>query len=168
MSKPICIALLLLILVGCSPTVPEEEMETRNKKTVLDYVDTIWNSKNLNKLDTFYADQFLRIVNGIEVATDNADLAANINVLFVAFPDMQLTVDHIAGSEKSVFLNWSIVGTNTGIFGDHLATGKKVQINGVTRLDFNEEGKIFYDNVIYNELSLLQQLGYKLEEPKVE
>lgn len=168
MLKSNCIAFFFLLLIGCSNTGVQEEKETQNKKTVLNFIDTIWNKKDLNSLDLFFASEFTRKVNDIEVATENADLTANINVLFIAFPDLNLSVESIVASEDIVFLNWDIKATNTGVFGDHEATGKKVKISGMTRIDLNEEGKIIYENVFYNELSLLQQLGYRLSKPNIE
>lgn len=168
MSNPFCIVLFVLLLGGCNSSMSEENMELRNKNTVHAYVETVWNSKDLEEIDSYYSEEFIRVVNGIEVATGNADLTANVSVLFVAFPDMHLKIEQISSCRNKVFLNWNIEGTNTGIFGDHIATGKKVRIGGMTRLDFNEDGKIIYDNVLYNELSLLQQLGYTLQKPNVE
>ena len=59
-------------------------------------------------------------------------------------------------------MNWSMTGTNTGVFGDIPPTGDKVQINGITRLDYDEQGKILHQSIFYTELALLQQLGYVL------
>ena len=107
-------------------------------------------------------------MNDIEVATENADLTANINVLFIAFPDLKLSVESIVAAENTVFVNWNIKATNTGVFGDNEATGKKIKISGLSRIDLNEESKIIYENVFYNELSLLQQVGYRLLKPNTE
>lgn len=169
MSKSNCIAFFFLLLgASCGNTANEEQVETTNKKTVLNYVDTIWNQKDLNSLDQFFSNEFTRKVNNIEVAQDNAELNANINILFTAFPDLNLSPETIISTKKSVILNWNIRGTNTGVFGDLDATGKKVKISGMTSFEFNDQGEIIYENVYYNELLLLQQLGYTLTKPKVE
>ncbi len=168
MFKSICIAFSFLLLIGCGNSTQQEEKEAKNKKTVINFVNTIWNQKDLNSIDMFFSSKFTRKVNDIEVASENADLTANINVLFTAFPDLNLSVESIVATENMVFLNWNIIATNTGVFGDHEATGKKVKIRGMTKIDLNEEGKIIYEDVYYNELSMLQQLGYRLSKPNVE
>ena len=168
MFKPNYIAFFLLLLMGCGNTTYQEEKEAQNKKIVLEFVDVIWNKKDLSSLDLFFSPEFTRKVNDIEVATENVDFTANINLLFMAFPDLKLSVESIAAAENTVFVNWKINGTNTGVFGEHEATGKKVKISGMSRIDLNEESKIIYENVFYNELSLLQQLGYRLLEPNTE
>ena len=65
-------------------------------------------------------------------------------------------------------IDFNIKGTNTGPYGDLGVTGKKVNVNGLSRIDFNENGKIVYETIFYNELSMLQQLGYELTEPKID
>ena len=168
MSKSNCIAFIILLLGACGNVDKLEHTETINKKTVLDYVDTIWNKKDLNSLDQFFSNDFTRKVNNIEVANDNAELNANINILFTAFPDLSLTPESIISTKNFVFLNWDIKGTNTGVFGDLESTGKKVKISGMTSFELNELGEIIYENVYYNELSLLQQLGYSLTKSETE
>ena len=65
-------------------------------------------------------------------------------------------------------MKWHSTGTNTGRFGELPATGKKVKIEGLSHLYFNEDGKMYQEDVFYNELNLLQQLGYSLNPPIVE
>jgi steroid delta-isomerase-like uncharacterized protein len=79
-----------------------------------------------------------------------------------------MNIEYIIATADKVFMNWTITATNTGEFSDYPATGKKVKVSGITRLDLNEEGKIIYENIYYNELSLMQQLGYTLSMPKIE
>jgi len=65
-------------------------------------------------------------------------------------------------------MHWTILGTNTGVFGESPPTGKKIKINGITHIKFDNKGKIIYEDVFYNELLLLQQLGYTLLPPTLE
>ena len=43
--------------------------------------------------------------------------------------------------------------------------GKKVKINGLSHLYFDDAGKLYREDVYFNELDLLQQLGYSLQPP---
>lgn len=159
---------MLVLLTACDQKSEKELKEVRNTQSALNFAETIWNRKALDSLDLFFSDEFVRKVNNIDIATDNADLNASIGILFTAFPDLELTVEDIVASNNSVFLNWNITGANTGIYGDLGPTGKKIKISGMSRIDFNGDGKIIYENVFYNELSLLQQLGYSLRPPNIE
>ena len=167
MFKSNCIVFFFLLLGACSPVDKKKENEARNKKTIIAYIDTVWNNKELDSLEVYFSSTFLRKVNNIDLAVDNAELTANINILVESFPDLQMNIEYITAATDKVFTNWTITGTNTGDFSDQPATGQKVKISGITRFDLNDEGKITYINLYYNELSLMQQLGYNLSPPNI-
>jgi len=77
-------------------------------------------------------------------------------------------INEITFNENQAYFYWVFTGTNTGVFGEIPATGKKVIVKGFTIVHFNNEGQIFHENVYYNELDLLQQLGYTLLPPIVD
>jgi len=91
-----------------------------------------------------------------------------MNIYFIGFPDATVTVSEISTVDNLLFTRWNFSGTNTGVFGDFPATGKKVDVSGCSTLKFNNEGKIASEDVYYNELELLQQLGYTLNPPVLE
>lgn len=159
------LAFLFLLFMSCEDQDDMEEKESQHSKAVLSYIETIWNKKELSHIDSFFISKFTRQVNNIETATDNAELAADINVLFTAFPDLNVTLAYIIPKDNIVFIHWNLTATNTGVYGDYPPTGNKIKISGTSRFDFDEYGKIISENVVYNELSLLQQLGYELSPP---
>ena len=168
MAKSISILFLFLMFGCCTDLKEKEKMEKENLRRVESYVEIIWNNKDVDSLNKFFSSNFVRNVNNIDMASDNSELAANIHNLFIAFPDLHLTIDHIKASEEMVLIDFNIKGTNTGPYGDLGVTGKKVDVNGLSRIDFDENGKIIHETIYYNELSLLQQLGYELNEPKID
>lgn len=161
------ILFLFLLLGACANMDKGKIYENKNKESIEAYVETIWNEKKLDSIDAFFSNQFIRKVNTIDLAVDSSELTANINVLFKAFPDLHLDIEYVIATENKVFMNWTIVATNIGTFGDHPATGKKIKISGMSRFDFNDDGKITFENIYYNELSLMQQLGYNLTNPTI-
>ena len=138
MSTSIRIVFLFLIFTACSQTESRGEKERKNLKSTLAYVDVVWNNKDLKNIGQYFSDQFTRDVNNIETAKNLVELTAIFNIYFTAFPDLHFTIEQITHVDNQIFMNWNITGTNTGVFGDVPATGKKVQINGITRLDFDE------------------------------
>ena len=168
MSPSIRIVFLFLILAACTQTESRADKERKNLKTSLAFVDVVWNKKDLKNIEQYFSNDFKRDVNNIEAATNLIELTAIYNIYFTAFPDLHFTIEQITPVDNQIFMNWNLTGTNTGVFGDLPATGKKVQINGASRLDFDEHGKITYQTIFYTELALLQQLGYVLERPKIE
>jgi len=168
MSNSNYIVFLILLFITCAPTSNKKETEGQNKKTVEAYVETIYNKKELDRLDFFFSSQFIRKVNNIDLAVDSSELTANINILFTSFPDLHLHIEYVIAAENKVYMNWTITATNMGNFSDHPATGIKIKISGISRFDFNEYGKIIFENIYYNELSLMQQLGYNLTTPNIQ
>jgi hypothetical protein len=131
------------------------------------YVDSCWNRGDTTFLSQIATDRFSRNLNGITVAKTKREMQAHMNLFFIAFPDLQLTLGKAYVSDNTVFLHWTSSGSNTGIFGETMATGKKVTIEGLSQLYFDSEGKLYGEDVMYNELDLLQQLGYTLNLPNL-
>ncbi len=161
------IIFLFLFLASCNESENSAEKERKNLKTCLSFVDNIWNNKDISSLDSFFAEEFSRDVNNIEAATNLMELTAIFNIYFTAFPDLHFTIEQITPIDEQIYMTWKMTGTNTGVFGDDPPTGKKVQISGMTRLDFDSDNRIVKQNVFYTELSLLQQLGYELNKPTI-
>ena len=109
-----------------------------------------------------------RRVNTILVANNRSEVGANISVFLNGFPDLIITLDYLQISDGYAFLNWTFQGSNTGVFGEFPATGKKVKVSGISKIHFNSNGKIDEEDLYYNELDLLQQLGYTLTPPNFE
>lgn len=168
MIKILLIAsIFLLPLSSCSDKGSNIEKEEMNKSTVIGFVSSIWNEKDLSQLDQFFSQEFKRRVNNVEIASNKEELTANLQVYLTGFPDLNLTIDDILPYRDQVIMNWTITGTNTGVFGEYPATGKKIKVSGLSRLIFDQAGKICHEDVFYNELSLLQQLGYSLTPPEL-
>lgn len=168
MSASIRIAFLFFLFASCTQTDNRAEKERQNLKTAIAYVDSVWNNKDLKNIDQYFSIEFTRDVNNIEEASNLIELTAIFNIYYTAFPDLHFIIEQITQIDDQLFMTWNMTGTNTGIFGDFPPTGKKVEINGISRLDFDEEGKIVHQSIFYTELALLQQLGYVLDKPKIE
>ena len=160
--------LFLVSVLSCSKNQFKKSRSLDIQENTTRFIEAGWNDKDVSAVDSFMAEPFIRRVNNVTTASNRKELAANMQVYITAFPDLHLTIDDVVATEDHVILNWTITGTNTGIFGEIQATGKKVKVTGITRMDFNESGKIVYEDVFFNELSLLQQLGHRLIPPEVE
>jgi len=161
-------SLILLPLEACDQQDKKQDIEKVHEMAVKNFVTKVWNDKDLSNLETFFSNEFTRRVNNVEIASNIQELSANIQVYFTGFPDLSLSMNEIYSNNDHVFMNWTITGTNTGVFGEFPATGKKIKVKGITRFDIDEMGKFIYEDVYYNELALLQQLGYNLTPPAFE
>lgn len=161
----------LALVLGCVGNSSDELREGKEKIMVTNfknYTDHVWNRKNMDSLLPVSDANYVRELNGIKVANNLNELEANLHIYFVGFPDLKVTIVDSGIKDTILFCKWTLEGTNTGVFGETAPTGKRVKIAGLSNFSFNNEGKIRYEDVYYNELQLLQQLGYTLQKPVLE
>ena len=129
------------------------------------FVEDGWNNKDIEQFKAISVKDFVRNLNGISVATNQSEMQANMNLFFTGFPDARVVVEPPIIKDNRLFAHWTFTGTNTGTFGESPPTGKKVIVNGYSTIQFNNKGKMVQEDVYYNELEFLQQLGYTLTPP---
>ncbi len=170
MKSAILLCLLLLTsLFGCQSTSKEATVQSDQQEAAVNmYVDSCWNEHKMIAIRELMSNDFTRNLNGIPVASGPKELEAYIKSFIRAFPSLKIKVDAMIQKDRQVVTTWSFEGTNTGEFAEYLPTGKKAKVSGVTLFQFNNEGKILREDTYYNELYLLQQLGYTLEPPNLE
>ncbi|MAU26756.1 MAG: hypothetical protein CMH48_13670 [Muricauda sp.] len=175
LMKPplLTIALVVLIMASCNrkERLLQEGMMTMEntiKNNLNTLVDSCWNNKDLELLAPISTEDFTRTLNGIKVAGNQKELQAHINVYLTAFPDLNIHLKNTYIKDNQLFTHWTFTGTNTGVFGEFRATGKKAKVSGMSLLSFDSDGKLYREEVYYNELDLLQQLGYTLVPPALE
>lgn len=164
--------ILMMSVMSCARHQKSSEALAANKllitSTFSTYMDSCWNKGDITSLKDITIENFIRNQNGINVATSQSEMQAHMTVFFTAFPDLVVTLDSTFVHGNAIFTHWTSTGTHTGMFGEIAATGKKVQINGLSQVYFNTNGKLVREDVVYNELQLLQQLGYTLTPPVME
>ncbi len=171
MSKSVIhILILLVVITACKTENKSAELSMNDKlsSNLNVFIDSCWNDQNVSKLNKLVSKNFVRILNGIKVAGNENEMAAHMNVFFTGFPDLKIEYSDAYIEGNNIFMNWECTGSNTGVFGEMRATGKKVKIQGLSHLYFTEEGKLYKEDVYYNELDMLQQLGYTLTSPVLE
>jgi steroid delta-isomerase-like uncharacterized protein len=169
-NVPFVTVVILICILSCN-TVPKKSdalAEDSFKYNLSIYIDSCWNGKNLGLLTQIVSDDFVRSLNGINVVKGANELEAHINTYIKAFPNLQITASESFMQENTIITTWTFTGTNTGEFTEFDATGKKTKVSGVSIIEFNDDGKMSREETYYNELYLLQQLGYGLEPPNME
>ncbi|MCE2611779.1 ester cyclase [Flavobacteriaceae bacterium D16] len=169
-SWPLIILIFLIAAQGCKSENQQanREDQTQFAQQVSIWIDSCWNQRSFKALQDLSSAKSTRYMNGVKVAEGPAEMEAHLQLFFTAFPDLVITADNAQYKGNLAFLQWNAKGTNTGVFGEVSPTGKRVNINGLSHLRFSEEGKIIEEIVYYNELELLQQLGYTLIPPNLE
>lgn len=132
-----------------------------------DFIYTFHNKQDISVLDGLLAPNYVRYMNGVKAATGAKELGEGMRKTFMkAFPNMKITASERVYDGNKLFFYWSFKGTNTGEFNGVPATGKKVEISGLSEGRFNSDGKMYLEKVFFNELDLMNQLGYTLSPPK--
>ncbi len=144
---------------------PSEALKSNLMKQNFNRFIESLNNKDMIAFRQVSIENFIRNLNGITVARHQNEMEANIHVFINGFPDAKVITGDVTTSDDILFAQWTLSGTNTGIFGDFPPTGKKVRVSGCSSVQFNEQGKMIREDVYYNELELLQQLGYTLNPP---
>ena len=175
MKRVILLTVILIALACCKErqlaangTLSDNSHDALLKSTFHNFIEYAWNNNNVDSLNPLMEDNFVKYLNGIPIAENKSEMEANMNIYFKGFPDGKISVEDVKVKGDDLFAQWVYTGTNTGIFGEFPPTGKKVTVQGYTHIEFSEEGKMIREVVYYNELELLQQLGYTLNPPVLE
>lgn len=122
---------IILVLVGCQ----SQKSEYEKMVEFGEQYTAAWNSKNPEKMASFYAEDGSLTVNNGTPAIGREQLAAIANSYMEAFPDMKLTMDSLVADAGTYRYHWTFFGTNTGPGG----TGNKVVFSGFERWTMNED-----------------------------
>lgn len=101
------------------------------------YTDA-WNSKQPEKMASFYAEDGMLTVNNGTPAIGRKQLAKTAQSYMEAFPDMELTMDSLTIENDTFRYYWTFKGTNTGPDG----TGNKVDFSGFEEWTMNDQGLV--------------------------
>lgn len=133
-------------------------MSTEIERLVKDLV-IAWNSHNLDRLITFYADEYT----GDDVAlasprTGPEGVRQTMSHYLTAFPDLHFTLDELITHDNRAALAWTAQGTHQGKVLNIPATGRPITARGATFLIF-ADCKIVKASHIWDVAGLLRCLG---------
>ncbi len=135
-------------------------------KLSLDNMVKAWNTNNSSILKSNTVKNIVRNTNGIRQANNQKEYKTIMTLFHTAFPDLKVTIDNTVIKGNKAYIDWTLIGINTGKFNGNAATNKKIKIYGFSVLSFNEKGKETKDDAYFDNLVLYQQLGYTMPKPK--
>lgn len=116
---------------------------------------------NKRKLDQFNENNFIKDVvmhaSPSDVVGIDSAKAYYANYL-TGFSDITFSIKDVFGMGNKLVKHWNFKGTHTGMFFGIPATGKKVDIDGVTLVRM-DHGKIAEERDFLDNLEFMQQLG---------
>lgn len=130
-------------------------------RSVADRIHETFNSRDLNGLAACWHPEVVYTAPGVELAGLDARMAAE-HVWLDAFPDAVVTIDRRVVEGAVVVDAGRMVGTHTGVLrtpeGDVPPTGETVDGAFVSLFVF-DGGQVVRQEIIYDRLSLMEQLG---------
>ena len=157
--------LMLCLTFGCQrqgrDAITQGELKALNERIL-----QIWNQGNLGLVDQVYAAQVVRYDAGWPHPIRGLDALKNHFQFYrSAFPDIDMIIQETIMEGDKIVWHWTLTGTNTGPMGEAPATGKQVQLSGIS-VGRIVDGKIAELGDFYNQASLLLQLGFTFTPPQ--
>jgi steroid delta-isomerase-like uncharacterized protein len=130
-----------------------------NKALIRRFYEEVWGKGNLAVVDEVFAADYirhdLRPGNPLPGPEGQKKIAADFRA---AFPDLHVTMDLMIAEGDMVAARVTNEGTNTGLWGDVPATGKRARFSGVNIFRI-ENGKVVEIWNHRDDLGVMQQLG---------
>jgi len=134
-------------------------MKTKKMKALAEADLEVWNTGNLELYDKILSRKIIR--HEVDINEDIIGIEANkenVTITRTGFPDFKVKLNDLIIKNKKMVVRWTATGSNTGLYGNLLATGKKVKISGVT-ISRIVKKKVQEQWVFYNQAEVLTQLG---------
>ena len=130
------------------------ELESR----VREYIERVWNDKDVDALDTLASERYLRHLGPGEAPLGRAAQKERLRKLQHALPDVRFTVDDLIAEGDRVVFRVTVTGTHRGEMFGVPATGKAVAFSAIDILRF-DAGKIVEHWGFGDSAAVLRQLG---------
>ncbi len=122
-----------------------EQLE-QNKALVTQMFDEIWNKRQFDKIETFYAPNMV------------AGIQEFIGAHFAAFTDWQFIADIVIAERDLVAVRWRNTGIHQAEYWGIQASGRRIMFEGISLLRI-ADGKIIHDEAQWDEPAIRQQLN---------
>jgi predicted ester cyclase len=161
------VALSLLLVFQLIPFLPfcqitKHMTADENKNLIAQFYDEVWGKGNLSFADQVFHQDYirhdLRPGNPLPGPEGQKKIAGDFRK---AFPDLSIHLDLIFATEDFVAARWTMIGAQTGKWGNIEPTNKKATFSGVNLFRL-ENGKV---KEIWNhrdDLGFMEQLGVKI------
>jgi steroid delta-isomerase-like uncharacterized protein len=139
---------------GHNPFMTPEE----NKNLVRRFIDEVIHRRRERALERLTTRDYVLHFPGIPGALGRSRAYDLLKELHAAFPDLRLAVEVILSEDDWVAVMIKITGTHRGPFMGVEPSGKRIHMPGALFYHLRE-GKIAEDRPVYDQLTLLRQMG---------
>jgi len=133
------------------------------KQLVREMFETVWNEKHRDRIEEFYAEEFV----GHGFGSDEGDLdeyRAWYDLVVGGFPDIHFEVGELFAEDDLVGATWTSTGTHEGEFMGIEPTDVKGEVAGIS-VSRVADGKITETWMNFDSLGLMQSIGAVPERP---
>lgn len=120
--------------------------------------DDIVNKGEIDLINAKHFDANIKLIANPENIVGIADFKAYYQNFLTGFSEIEFTIVDIFGQDNKIMKHWNFKGKHTGDFFGIPATGKAVDIDGVTLVKMNK-GKITQEQDFMDNLTFMSQLG---------
>ncbi len=135
-----------------------EAQLTANLKLYQTVWDDVINKQEIDKINDTNFDPDVTLVTAPENVVGIKDFKAYYQNYLTGFSDVTFTIIDVFGQGDKIVKHWNFKGTHSGEFFGIPASGKQVDIDGVTLVKM-KDGKIAQEQDFLDNLSFYQQLG---------
>jgi len=162
----VLIFLVSALITGCKTEPSKEYLELEKSNNQLEanlkMYETTWdeivNDGKLDKINETNFDKNITLVTSPENIVGIEGFKAYYKNYLTGFSDIKFTIVEIFGQGDKIVKQWNFKGKHTGDFFEIPATGKEVNVTGVTVVKM-KDGKILQEQDFLDNLDLMQQLG---------
>ena len=132
-------------------------MSEASKEVFRSLADEVWNQKNAGSIEKYVSANY--VGRSPEGDVNGLDGFRQVYATYTtAFPDCRIVIEQLLSEGDMVAFHYVFHGTHKGELAGIAPTGKSVSVHGVgiSRL---EGGKVAEDRVVWDTLSLMQQIG---------
>ena len=157
---------LLVLITGCQNKPSQECIElkaaneqlTSNLKMYEDVWNDIINKREIEKINETNFDKNITLITAPENIVGIQGFKDYYQNYLTGFSEVTFTIVDAFGQGDKIVKHWNFKGKHTGDFFGIPATGKEVNVNGVTLVKMNN-GKIAQEQDFMDNLEFMQQLG---------
>jgi steroid delta-isomerase-like uncharacterized protein len=130
----------------------------KNKELIRHGLEEIFNKKNLDYIDAFYAPDVLDHSAPPGLPPGIKGYRLKIAMFVAAFPDLNISYKDLIGEGDKVSGRYILTGTHQGDFAGIPPTGRQVKVSGMDILRL-KDGKVAEHWTEMDTLGMMQQLG---------
>ena len=135
---------------------------TDNARTLAMFMDSVWNQGDAEAADRFLSDEYVihsdpgDLWDGATLSRDG--FKQRLLASRAPFPDLRFDITEMVTEGDRVAIAWRMLGTHTGALGPYPATGRHIDVQGMTIYYFRD-GQITGHRQVVDRAAVAQQLG---------